>query len=106
MMLTLSVLIAVMAINVVFGYWRSNTRRLTHPWLLSIHVPVPIALLLRLILLGGSWTLVPVFVGAFAAGQYAGGAIRQVLRKRYDLPLTSFLFADLARATCASLRQK
>ncbi len=94
---TIIILGAIVLINIFFGYWRANTRRLSRQWLMAIHIPVPIAIILRLVFLGWNWLLLPVFVVAFAVGQVCGGRIRAVLDKKH-LRLTSVLPADLFRA--------
>ena len=68
---------AVLVINMPFGFWRAGTKRFTLPWFLAIHVPVPLAVGLRL-LAGVGWRLgtLPLFVGAFLAGQLLGGRLR------------------------------
>jgi len=96
-MTILLVLICIFLINIPFGYWRSNTRRLSIQWLLAIHIPVPIAIGLRLSLIGWSWILLPAFVAAFAAGQYTGGKIRHHLAKQQHLQISSCLVIDLVR---------
>jgi hypothetical protein len=65
-----------------FGYWRVNTRRFSLQWVAAIHIPVPLAIGLRLLLLGWNWILLPVFVADFAAGQYIGGLVREQLSKQ------------------------
>ena len=95
-MIFAAVLIFIFLLNIIFGYWRANTRKFSLPWILAIHVPVPIAIAARLIFLGWNWVLVPAFVGAFAAGQYAGAKIRGTL-SHYAYPLSSFLLLDLVR---------
>jgi len=72
----------IVALNLPFGYWRAGTRRLTLPWFLAVHVPVPIAVGLR-IAAGMGWRLatLPVFVGAFFAGQFLGGRLRRWQRR-------------------------
>jgi len=91
------VLITILLINIIFGYWRSSTRRLSVQWVMAIHIPVPIAIGLRLALLGWSWALLPAFVAAFAAGQFIGDKIRHYWAKRQNVRLSSFLVRDLIR---------
>ena len=93
---TVPVLSSVALINVFFGYWRSNVRKLSLPWILAVHIPVPISIALRLAFLGWSWLLLPAFVAAFAIGQFSGGQIRRLLKKA-RVKLTSFLAADVFR---------
>jgi hypothetical protein len=91
------VLAAIFVINIFFGYWRSNTKRFTINWILAIHIPVPLAIGLRLVLLGWNWFLLPVFVADFFVGQYAGGFVRRLLLRKESIRLSSCLVMDLAR---------
>lgn len=52
-------IIAIFVINIFFGYWRANTRKLSLQWIAAIHVPVPIAIDKRFLLLGWDWVLIP-----------------------------------------------
>ena len=97
------ILSTVAFINIFFGYWRSNVRRLSLQWLLAVHIPVPIAIGLRLTFLGWSWVLLPAFVAAFFLGQFGGGQIRRILKKA-RIQLSSFLILDLLRVS-ARLRR-
>ena len=65
------------AMNVPFGYWRAAVRKFSVPWFLAVHVPVPLAIGLRLAS-GLGWRLVtlPLFVAAFFSGQMVGGRVR------------------------------
>ncbi len=94
---TIPVLSSVALINVFFGYWRSNVKKLSFPWILAVHIPVPISIALRLAFLGWSWLLLPAFVAAFAIGQFSGGQLRRLLKKA-RVQLTSFLATDVYRA--------
>jgi hypothetical protein len=89
--------ISIYIVNIVFGYWRANTRKFSLPWIAAIHVPVPIAIGLRFLLLGWSWPLIPVFVADFFAGQYSGGWLRKQLSRQQRIPLTSSLINDVFR---------
>ena len=68
-------------INIFFGYWRSNTRRLSTQWLMAIHIPVALVIGIRLLLWEWNWASTFIFIAAFTAGQYAGGTIRGRLAK-------------------------
>jgi hypothetical protein len=37
----------VLFINLPFGYWRSGEKRMTIPWWVAIHAPVPLVIALR-----------------------------------------------------------
>ena len=53
----LSVAIIVFILNVPFGYWRANTRKFSRQWFLSVHIPVPIIIALR-IFAGLGWRFI------------------------------------------------
>jgi hypothetical protein len=73
-----TVALGVVALNVPFGFWRAGTRRFTLPWFLAVHVPVPIAVGLRMAIgLGWRLSTLPLFVAAFFAGQFLGGRARR-----------------------------
>jgi hypothetical protein len=99
------VAICTFVINIFFGYWRANTRRFSLQWILAIHIPVPIAIGLRLALLGWNWYLIPAFVLDYAAGQFLGSKIRARMGKQDDVQLTSFLPGDLGRLMAARWRK-
>ncbi len=103
-LLIFTVFVVILLINVFFGYWRSNTRRLSLQWVLAIHIPVPLAIGLRLAFLGWNWYQLPLFIGAFAIGQYSGGRVRGLLAKK-SVPLSSFLIADISKLV-ATWRKK
>lgn len=73
-----TMVLLVLVLNLPFGFWRAGTRRFTLPWFLAIHVPVPLSIGLRLAA-GIGWRLgtLPLFVGAFFAGQFLGGRCRR-----------------------------
>ena len=101
------VIVIIFLINVIFGYWRANTRKMSLEWISAVHLPVPMAIGLRLWLLGWNWLLLPVFVADFAAGQYTGGRIRRSLEKSGSIRLSSWLIGDLWRkATLAVARAR
>jgi hypothetical protein len=105
-MLLAVVIAAIFLINLVFGYWRANTRKFTWQWIAAIHVPVPMAIGLRLWLLGWNWALIPVFVLDFALGQFAGGRIRQAWDKKGDIKLSSWLIGDGLRVISSVREEK
>lgn len=78
-----TVAVAVLVVNLPFGFWRAGVKRFTLRWFLAIHAPVPVVVGLRA-LLGLGWQLstVPVLAGAFFAGQFLGGRLRYWWEKR------------------------
>jgi hypothetical protein len=78
-----TVAIAVLLLNLPFGFWRAGVKRFTLPWFVAVHAPVPFVIGLRV--LGGlGWRLstVPVLVAAFVTGQFVGGRLRRFWDRR------------------------
>ncbi len=77
-----TVAVAILFINIPFGYWRALEKRLSLKWFLAIHIPIVIAIILR-ILTGIGWepSTFLIFIAAFVLGQYLGGEIHLALRK-------------------------
>jgi len=77
------VAIAVLLLNLPFGFWRAGLRRFSLPWYVAVHAPVPLVVGLRL-LAGLGWrpSNLPVLVGAFFAGQFLGGMSRRYWQRR------------------------
>jgi len=71
-----NVALIVFILNLPFGYWRANTKKFSREWFLSIHIPIPFVIAIR-ILSGLGWRLItfPVLVSAFFAGQFLGGKL-------------------------------
>ncbi len=92
----LSVAIVVFIINLPFGYWRANVKKFSRPWFLSVHAPVPLVIALR-VLSGLGWHLitVPVMIGAFFGGQFAGSWLHRTLGNRPGSAVSSCLVLDL-----------
>ena len=75
-----TVAMSVALLNLPFGYWRAGTRKLSVPWFLAVHLPVPLVVGLRLWSgLGWRLTTVPWLAGAFFLGQFAGGVVRRAI---------------------------
>ncbi len=68
--------LAVIALNVPFGFWRARARRFSLPWFLAVHAPVPFVIGFRL-MSGIGWqpATFPLMVGAYFVGQLGGGLI-------------------------------
>lgn len=69
------VIAAAAAINLPFGYLRAGYRRLSWHWLVAIHAPVPLVVVLRLVS-HNSWDIVPLLIASAVIGQLAGGLLR------------------------------
>ncbi len=98
------VLAAIFLVNIFFGYWRSNTERFSIQWIMAIHIPVPVAIGLRLSLLDWNWAMLPLLAAAFAAGQYTGGKLRQYLARWQWMRLSSCLVMDIGRRLATACR--
>ena len=77
----------VFLLNLPFGYWRSSVPVRSRQWFLSIHLPVPAVIALRL-LSGLGWQLAsfPVLVGAFFLGQFVGGRLSRLFTRQPNIP--------------------
>jgi hypothetical protein len=76
-MLTLGgVALAVLIVNLPFGYWRAGLRKFSVPWFLAVHAPVPLVIGIR-VLAGLGWhpDTVLVLAVAFLSGQLLGGKL-------------------------------
>lgn len=71
------VALGILVVNVPFGYWRAGVRKFSPAWFAAVHAPVPIAVGLRFAAgLGFRWSLLPLFVAAYFAGQLLGARVR------------------------------
>jgi hypothetical protein len=77
------VAVAILVVNLPFGFWRAGLRKFSPAWFVAVHAPVPLAIGLRW-LAGIPFRLValPLFVAAFFGGQMLGGR----LRRHYQVP--------------------
>ncbi len=89
--------IIVFVINIPFGYWRANVKKLSAQWFLSIHIPIPFVVLLRIYGdIGFALYTYPIMVFAFFGGQFFGKYIFNLFRKK-ERALTSCMAMDLFR---------
>ncbi len=73
------VALAILLLNLPFGYWREGVRKFSPQWFLAVHVPVPLAIGLRFAVgLGFRLATLPLFVAAFFGGQFLGGRLRRM----------------------------
>lgn len=86
-------LVLVCVLNIPFGYWRENVRKLSLSWFMAIHLPVPFVALLRHHLQLPGVTLLA-FLAAYFLGQYLGGRLSRTLRPYGKV--SSSLVHDLA----------
>jgi len=89
------VLIVVFIINIPFGYWRANVKKLSVQWFLSIHIPIPFVVLLRIYGdIGFALYTYPIMVAAFFGGQFFGKYLFSILQKKGN-SVSSCLVMDL-----------
>ncbi len=97
MILFLAVLFDII-LNIPFGYWRANTKRFSIRWFLSIHLPIPFIILIRIYSgIGFEIITYPIMISAFLLGQQIGYK-HYIWRKENGYsPLSSCLFTDIAK---------
>ncbi|MCF8351986.1 MAG: hypothetical protein K9H15_12520 [Bacteroidales bacterium] len=84
-------------LDIPFGYWRANVKRLSAQWFLAIHIAVLLVIALRLVShIGFDWYTYVVLVTAFFLGQQTGSVIIRRLRKSCD-QISSCMVMDLVR---------
>ena len=77
------VAIAVLLLNLPFGYWRSKVKKFSLQWFLAIHIPVPFVILLRIYSnIGFELYTYPVLVGSFFLGQFIGARLLENFLKK------------------------
>jgi hypothetical protein len=88
--------IALFVINLPFGYWRAHAGKFSLQWFLAIHLPVLLAVCVR-VATGLGWDLAtyPALITAFLLGQFLGGRIHIRWKRRGRVPLTACLVCDL-----------
>ena len=73
----------VLLANLPFGYWRARCRKFLVTWFMAIHVPVILAIALRLWLgVAFRFSTLPLFVLACVGGQFLGGRIQALMKVR------------------------
>jgi hypothetical protein len=91
----LIVAILVFLLNIPFGYWRANVRKFSFAWFLSVHVPVPFVIALRMLsAMGFQLSTFPIMIIAYFGGQFLGSRIYHS-RNRAGSQVSSCLVWDL-----------
>ena len=71
-LMIMGLMLFTLLINIPFGYLRGKSRKFSIPWMLYIHLPVPLVIYFRH--LGGiSYYFIPIMLAAAAFGQFTGG---------------------------------
>ena len=77
--------LAVIAVNLPFGFWRTGVRRFSLPWFFAVHAPVPLVIGFRLASgIGWQPATFPLMVGAYVVGQLCGGRMGRWWRQSYS----------------------
>ena len=93
------VALTVYLFNIPFGYWRENVKKYSLGWVLSIHLPIPFIVLLRIYSgIGFHFITYPVMIVAFFTGQLTGAAIYKQRVKSGALPVSGCLIMDMIRS--------
>lgn len=71
--------LAIVLLNLPFGFWRKGVKKFSTTWFLAVHIPVPLAVGIRFCA-GYGWKIstLPAFIAAFFIGQYMGGRLRSL----------------------------
>ena len=72
----------VFLINLPFGWWRGRVTKFSLQWFLSIHLPVPLVIAVRVFGgLGFELKTYPALVGAYFVGQLLGSRLTRLLAR-------------------------
>ena len=86
--------------NIPFGYWRANTKRFSLQWFLSIHLPIPFIILIRIYSgIGFEFITYPIMVSAFLLGQHFGYKLHRYRKEKELTPLSSCLIMDVIKVS-------
>jgi len=66
-------------INLPLGFWREHFKRFSLPWIIIVHLSVPVIIALRIYLKTNLY-FIPLFIALAVAGQLTGGKLTR-LRK-------------------------
>ena len=77
------VALAVLVINIPFGYWRKYERNLSIKWFLAIHIPVALSIMLRMLTgIDFQWLYLLLFIAVFFIGQLIGKLVYNLCKRR------------------------
>jgi len=93
------ILLFICLLNLPFGYWRGHVRPFSFPWILAVHLPVSLVIIVNI--LGGiGWHIktFPLLAWVYFMGQYLGGNIYTQLKRRN---LQKYIPADSSFCDCS-----
>ena len=89
------VTLVVFIMNIPFGYWRANVKKFGLQWALSVHIPVPLIVVMRIYShIGFAWYTYVFLVSAFFFGQRLGAWLHKN-RIEHNKYTTSCLVMDV-----------
>lgn len=92
--------VTILIINIPFGYWRANVKKFSLQWVLSVHIPVPIIIALRIFVnIGFAWFTYIFLVSAFFLGQKLGAYLHKYF-KNHNKEISSCLIMDINNNFC------
>lgn len=84
----------VLLLNIPFGYWRAMEKKLSWQWFLTIHLPIPLVILIRFQFnLGFELYTYPIMLSAFFAGHFLGKILNKIFAKK--ITVSKNIFKDL-----------
>ena len=87
---------SVLLLNLPFGYWRAHAGKFSLQWFLAVHLPVLLAISLRVAIgLGWQFVTFPALVCAYCVGQLLGGRIHIRWSRNGKRKLSACLVCDL-----------
>jgi len=99
----LVVTLAVLTLNIPFGYWRESVRKFSFAWVLAIHLPVPLVVLMRIYGgIGFAFHTYLLLITAFFIGQYVGVRLHRRMARTLGAPLSSCMVMDVWRRTSSA----
>jgi len=94
-------------LNIPFGYWRANTKKFSVSWFLSIHLPIPFIILIRIYSgIGFEFITYPIMVSAFLIGQHLGYKLHKWRKEKGLTPLSSCLIMDILKIGDKTVRSE
>ncbi len=106
-MILLIAALADLLINIPFGYWRANTKKFSVQWFLSIHLPIPFIILIRIYSgIGFEFITYPIMVSAYLIGQHLGYKLYKWRKEKGLTPQSSCLILDILKIGKKTVRSE
>jgi hypothetical protein len=93
-----TVALIVFVLTLPFGYWKASVKRFSLQWFLSIHLPVPLVIVLRLTSeIGWQFITYPILIGAFFIGHFVGSKLYHWWRRHAKARVTACLIWNMVK---------